>query len=102
MAGKGQERQRGGSAGGEDQIRVTITAFGKRFEYWVERGTSVREVLEMLKADLERGRNQEVDLSTFTVRVNNRSLELDGDGELENPLLEEDAVIALIGRLVGG
>lgn len=89
----GTERQDG------DKVRVVVTAMGKRFEYWVERGTSVKEVLKMVEEDagLEEGQ-----LQKFTVRFNNKNLERDEDDDLEDETIEEDSSLQLIQRIKGG
>ena len=97
MAEQQKQQQGSDQASGKEKVRVVVTIPGrKKLEFYVEPGTEVSEVLEMIEKELGES------LEGFTIRVNDKTLERGDDGELENPTIETNTTLVLFKKLVGG
>lgn len=91
-----EKTEHGGDDSGEEMIGITYTSDdGKRHMMKVKKGTHLKALLAKLEHQYIKG---------HVIKLNNRRLKTDQDsGELlEDPVLEENAVLSIYRQFTGG
>lgn len=82
------------TSGEKKTVKVTIKMMGKKKVITVPRGTKVLDALK--EADLN------INLKNMVLRLNGKELKRNEDEELENPAIEEDSMLVLVEKIIGG
>ena len=90
----------------EGKIKIKVVIHGRTAkEVWVKKGSTVQQILDEVKKEIEKEGGATVNLSVWTIRLNGNLITVGKDGKVQedqNAPVNTNATLVMVQKVVGG